>query len=251
MHLFRGVVTKHNLRMDTKPNNGSRQPIVASAHANLARPTLSGHMRTRINFGVPHLLSAALFSRATKALEAKHQGEPLGEFWEDVLAQATAAVFTSVAGLESYANELFADHQWMFPTIRSDLVKALWDVYERRTLLEKFDLALTLQQLPALDRKAQFFQDADLLIRLRNSLVHFKPEWEDERVKHDRLSAELAKRFPSSPFTPGAPLFPMAWASHACTAWAVTSVLTFIQEFEKAAKLPARIDKFIARISNH
>jgi hypothetical protein len=237
--------------MDTKPPNETPQPIAATVAVTLARPTLSGHMRTRINFGVPHLLSAALFSRATKALEVKHQGEPLGEFWEDVLAQATAAVFTSVAGLESYANELFADHQWMFPTIRSDLVKALWDVYERKTLLEKFDLALTLQQLPPLDRKAQSFQDADLLIRLRNSLVHFKPEWEDERVKHDRLSAELLKRFPSSPFTPGAPLFPMAWASHACTAWAVTSVLTFIQEFETAAKLPARIDKFIARISNH
>lgn len=237
--------------MDPISSNDSSPAVTATLNVTLPPLQVSMRARSRVNFGVPHLLSSASFSRATKALEIEHHGEPLGAFWDDVLAQATASIFTAVAGLESYANELFADRQWMFPAIRPDLLKALWDVYERKTLLEKFDLALMLQQLPLLDRKAKFFQDADLLIRLRNALVHFKPEWDDEREKHQHLSSELARRFPASPFIPAAPLFPMGWASHACTAWAVSSVLNFIQEFEKAAKLPGRIDKFIARIGDH
>lgn len=243
-------------RVNALPNMTTPVPpplssATASISISLPPLTMRAMVRQRINFGVPHLLSAAAFSRATKALEVKHQGEPFGPMWSDILAQATASVFTAVAGLESYANELFADHRSIFPDVRPDLLKALWDVYEKRAMLDKFELALSLKQLPGLDRKAVFHKDADLLIRLRNSLVHFKPEWPDEEEKHAALASELAKRIKASPFTPTSPLFPMAWASHSCTAWAVSTVLAFIKSFEQAAKIPGRIDPFLPALADH
>ncbi|MEJ1165557.1 hypothetical protein V9K97_17750 [Variovorax sp. CCNWLW186] len=211
---------------------------------------MAATMRTRVNFGVPHLISAALFSRQTKALEQFHHGEVFGPFWNDILANATATVFTSVAGLESYANELFADRASVFPGIPDETLRAEWRKVERGGLLEKFNLALRSRSAPELSEQDAAWSDVVTLIRLRNALVHFKPEWADAQVVHADLSAKLAQHFAPSPFTPAEPLFPMAWASHACTAWAVQTVLKFIVHFEGCAGLTNRIGPFLSRLSD-
>jgi hypothetical protein len=62
----------------------------------------------------------------------------LGKFWNDIFANATATVFASVAALESYANELFIDHEKVFPELKSEVVAKLWELYEQKPPLEKF-----------------------------------------------------------------------------------------------------------------
>lgn len=230
---------------------GQTPDVTVTTHIVLPKPTISMTVRQRINMGIPHLLSAAQFSRATKQLETLHAGQEFGHFWDEILAQATATVFTAVAGVEAYANELFADRASTFPNVRADVLKPLWDAYERKPLLEKYELALVLRESAAIDRKGQIYQDAELLIRLRNALVHFKPEWTDERVKHEHLSIELGKRVIASPFTPAAPLFPMAWAGHSCTSWAVKCAVALILEFQRLAGLAGRIEPFLDRLENH
>ena len=217
----------------------------------LDKPTMSATLRTRINFGVPHLISAALFSRQTRALEQLHHGERFGAFWDEILASATATVFTSVAGLESYANELFADRAPVFPGVAEEHLMTEWRRVERRPLLEKFNLALRSRSAPELSDQDANWSDVATLISLRNALVHFKPEWADEQVMHAELSAKLARCIAPSPFTPAGSLFPMAWAGHDCTAWAVRTVLSFIVHFEGCAGLKNRIEPFLARLSDH
>lgn len=224
--------------------------VVEVAVVKLAALTVQAAGDTRVNLSGPHLLSAASFSRRVGDLEAAHAGKEFGEFWNDIFANATATVFASVAALESYANELFIDHEKVFPELKSEVMAKLWELYEQKPPLEKFDLALLLKSQGSFDRGATPYQDVAALAKLRNGLVHFKPEWFSEQEEHAKLSATLRHRATLSPFfQPTEPLFPRGWASHATAVWVVRSVFDFIVEFERRAQVDARMGKFADRFN--
>lgn len=212
-------------------------------------PTAKMVGRTRTNLSIPHLFSACSFSRRVRELEEQNSGQKFGSFWEDILANATATVLLTVAALESYVNEIFADHEANFQGVRTEVLVKLWDVYETKPLLDKVDLVLLLREKGSIDRSRSPAQDVGLLIKLRNALTHFKPEWFDEQEEHAKLSAQLSGRFLSSSFFSDIePIFPRGWASHGCTAWAVESVVSFIREFEKQGDLQRRLEKFETKL---
>jgi hypothetical protein len=215
-----------------------------------APDTATVFARTRSNFAVVHLLSAASFSRRVGDLEKEHRGETFGAFCEEILAYASATIFATVAGLEAYANELFVDHATTFPELRLEVMAKLWELYEQKSSLEKYEFALLLKGAPAFERGHAPYQDVFALIKLRNGLTHFKPEWSDERAEHAKISAILASRqIVSSEFYPAAEaLFPRGWANHFCTAWAVRSVAAFIDAFERQTKLPPKMKPFQERL---
>ncbi len=200
--------------------------------------------------GVPHLLSAAVLCRRVGDLEAEHTAKEFSEFWHDIFANASGAVFTSIASMESYANELFIDHKTVFPELRVEVMAKLWELFEQKPTLEKFEFALLIKNAPAFDRGASPYQDVSAIIRLRNGLIHFKPEWSSEQEEHAKISAILKHRATLSPFFPGTePLFPSGWTSHATVKWVVQSVLTFMLEFEQRAKIEPRMAKFKDRFN--
>jgi hypothetical protein len=205
--------------------------------------------RTRTNFGVLHLLSAASLSRELGESERNHRGEPFGNFWEgEILAKATAAVLMAVAGLEAYANELFVDHSTTFPELPVEVMAKLWELYEQKPPLEKYEFAVLLKSAPPLDRGLPLYQNVAALIKLRNGLTHYKPEWSDELVDHAKISSALSGRIVASEFFPGEALFPRSWANHSCTKWAVQSVATFIDLFERQTKVKPIMAQFQERL---
>lgn len=224
--------------------------IEAQAVLELAPDRVQGRGDTRVNLGVPHLLSAAVLCRRVGELEAEHAGKEFGEFWHNIFANASGAVFASVAALESYANELFIDHKTIFPELRVEVMAKLWELYEQKPTLEKFEFALLLKSGPAFDRGASPYQDVSAIVRLRNGLIHFKPEWFSEQEEHAKLSALLKHRATLSPFFPVVePLFPRGWTSHATAKWVIQSVLTFILEFEQRTNVDQRMAKFKDRFN--
>jgi hypothetical protein len=221
--------------------------LTATALITEAPDIMSATVRTRMNYAVPHLMSAAMFSRRVGEIEAKHSGQALGPFWDEILAYATATVLLSAAGLESYANELFVDMDQNFPGVGKELLETLWSAYEEKRVLEKFDLALLLRGAPRLVAGAEPFQGVHALVRLRNALIHFKPEWEP--AEHKQLSSRLGNFFKPSEFLASDQgLFPRAWASHDCTMWALSAVLRFIEHFEDRAGLPHKMADFSGRL---
>jgi hypothetical protein len=206
----------------------------------LGAVTLTATLSTRVNQAIPLLLGGARFSRAVKSIECANQSQPFGEFWEEIRDNAVACIFFVSASLESYTNELFSDRDQVFADHKMKVLEKFWKTFERKSSLEKFNLALILRDKEEMDEKSHTYKAMTAVIKLRNALTHFKPEWSHSYDKHLKLSKELEGYFAPSGITGDKLIFPMAWAGHSCTSWAVNTTVTFLKEFEVAADVPNR-----------
>ena len=204
---------------------------------------MTATLSTRVNNAIPFLMAAARFSRAVKAVEDANSTEPFGEFWEEIRSNAVACILLVAAALESYTNELFSDRDKVFADQKMKVLEKLWKTFERKPSLEKFNMALLLRDKPEIDEKSDTYRAVSAVLKLRNALTHFKPEWSHAPDKHQKLSKELEGYFsPSRIFKGDQFIFPSAWAGHSCTSWAVQTTVKFFQDFEMLADLPDRTD---------
>ena len=241
------LLRPQNLTLE-RMNPPSPTAFAASVTESLSL-TDTASAKVRANLSLSHLLSAAILCRSVGRLEAANSGASLGPFWDELQASAVATVLVAVSSLEAFANELFIDHAQTFPAVQADLMAKLWERYESQPILEKLEFAMLLRGQAAIDRGASPYQDIAAVIKLRNALTHYKPEWSDERGEHAKLSKALRMRAVSSPFFPATePLFPRAWASHGTTVWAVQSVIDFVVMFESRAGLDSRIAPFLPQL---
>lgn len=148
-----------------------------------------------------HLISATALTRFSFQLESRLlAGESEGVFSQERRACVTGAILTSVAFLEATANELFSDAADVVPGIpgaasstlmlgrlnglTADTIqryRAMWKLSVPRRanyqVLNKFEIALALADKEPFDRGSRVYQEAALLIKLRNSLIHYEPSW--------------------------------------------------------------------------
>ena len=201
----------------------------------------SARARHRVQFTLPHYMAAAEYARAVIQIERENHGAPFGPFWDRITRSAISCVLSLAAGLESHVNELFVDRAQTFPSLDSKLMDELWRSYERESILFKYKVALRLRTgSDHLILSRYPGQAVDLLIDLRNALVHFKPEWSDESDEHSDLSDRMRHKFTPSPWLSTEQLFPRAWQSASCMRWALRACLDFTEEFEKLAQLSER-----------
>jgi hypothetical protein len=156
-------------------------------------------------------------------------------------AYVTDAVFSAVAFLEAAVNEVFDDVADAHPGYVDPLspecrrqMKGLWDEsIERRSALEKCQLALLCAQSTVFERGKPPYQDADLLIKLRNRLTHARAETWFTDDKKDKLSEALKKKFGPSRLMQNSanPYFPDHCLGAPCAAWAVHAAIAFADDF--------------------
>ena len=206
-------------------------------------------LRQRMNFAVQHLMAAARFSRHVGRIESENVGAPFGPFFDELLAYSSACVLSSVAALEAYANEFFADAPQNIPNVKRPVLEQLWRLIEREPILEKFDIALTFCGAARLDRNREPVQSVKVLIRVRNEFTHFKPEWLDDPDIHESLSKQLQGKFTPSVYrASNIPIFPMGMATHDCTKWVIQSCLGFAREFERLGGFVPKFEMFEDRL---
>src|SRR4051794_33549716 len=128
--------------MNSENTTVTPPPITGHVAETLGPLVTTATASVRMNFAVQHMLAATRFSRRVAAVEREHAAEPFGEFWDEVLHNATGCVLTAVASLEAYANELFFDRATAFPGYSSELLDKLWETFEQKPILEKFGFAL-------------------------------------------------------------------------------------------------------------
>tara|TARA_R110000851_G_scaffold176888_2_gene323645 strand:- start:2705 stop:3361 length:657 start_codon:yes stop_codon:yes gene_type:complete len=199
----------------------------------------------RPGFALAHIRTAAKLSKLCRNVEIENEGEKFGPFFDDLTDYSTACVMSCVASLEAYINEIFIDRNKHFESHDINLMHDLWDVLEKKSVLDKFQFALLLKNKKKLDSALKAVDHIKILIKLRNSLVHFKPEWVHLQKEHDKIGKALNGKFEMSPFLrTSEPIFPLRCMSYSMTNWAIRSSYDFIEEFSKASKIENRIHKF-------
>jgi hypothetical protein len=242
-------MTESQGTQNPEKRSGHPRVIEAVMQATLAPITLAAKATSRMNFSVQHLLAAARLAEEVDAVETANAGAEFGPFYDVILGSSVGCIVLASAALEAYVNEVFADRSKHFSAGDQMLLDLLWGEYEQKRVLDKFDLALRLKIGTALDRGTSTTQAADRLIRLRNALTHFKPEWFDDPDEHAKLSEKLEGYVGRSPWLPNEPLFPRAWATRSTTSWAISTVVAFIARFSADSGILDRVAKFSDRLS--
>jgi len=206
-------------------------------------------VRTRMNLGFHHLSAACRFSARVGQVEAENYGQAFGSFWEEILHNSLGVAVQTVAALESYVNEMYFEGAVLERGLNSAAALELAEMVDKETILRKYAIALSISAKKRLDKGATPTQNADALIKLRNAVVHFRPEWFGEKSKHDKLSNELQHKFQPSVFLPNEPIFPRAWASHSFTVWALKSTVEFIEHFHSESGLVSPIEPYRPQLS--
>lgn len=214
----------------------------------LGSATMEATIRTRTGLALHHLLAAGRCAAQVSVLESENNGKPLGPFWDEIFQNSLGVVTLSVAALECYANELWFEQVPVRPDLNETAAVQISELVDRESILKKYSLALALRTGRNLELGCEPVQNADSLIKLRNGVVHFRPEWFDSQIEHERLSKRLNGKFSSSEFLPNEPIFPRAWATGNFASWAIRSTVNFLDYFYTESGYPSPIEKFKPRI---
>ena len=192
--------------------------------------------------------SAALFSRKAQAIEALDPTGVTEVVRMEHRSYAIGAVIAAAAYLEAAINELYLEavdrNQNTFPPGRlrlAELMCHVWADVEQMTVLTKYQVALSLAETSPYPKGENPYQAVDSLLRLRNALVHYKPEWDTELEEHRKLEERLANRFRESRLSSsGHAFFPHRCLGHGCAAWSTKTAVEFYRDFRERLGLNMR-----------
>ena len=211
--------------------------------------SLSGETSARLkhSFSRQHLAAAAYFARRSADIEASLVA-PNEDEKSQHRAYVTGTILSAVAFLESSVNEFYLEavdnNKNPLGSLSDSAVSSLasaWPQVESLEILEKFQKALNIASLPQFNKGNPPFQDAASLVKLRNALVHYKSEWDDQAIVHSSLKQRLAVRFKPNPYAPtGSLWFPHLCLGAGCASWSVDTATSFLHEFCSRMTIPRR-----------
>lgn len=199
------------------------------------------------HFSKQHFTAAQHFAELAASLQEKE-----GITAKDKSAHracVTGAIVFSVAFLEASINELFQDAVDGNQTGLSGLsdhqvavLAELWKEVEPRKVIEKYQIALVVGGKPKFEKGKEPFQGAESLVKIRNALIHYKPEWDDNQDDHKKLQGRLENRFPLNPWaSPNSLWFPHQCLGAGCAEWAVKNASDFMRVFCTRLGIPSRL----------
>jgi hypothetical protein len=201
-----------------------------------------------------HYMSPQLIWGARHSAELCEEREKLLSSTDTVIdhphrSYAINAVLSAVAFLEALVNELYEDAgddkqaqpgariSKLDPNTRK-LMAEFWKATEAENknvkVLQKFQTALVFAGQPEMDKGKNPYQDTQLLIALRNRLVHFKPAWHYYDDPAD-FGQKLRGRFPQSRLL--SPNDASDWSIRAlgagCAWWAFNTSVAFADDWTR------------------
>lgn len=224
-----------------------------------------------------HIKAAAHFANLSYDIEDKYDdSQDSSELFEKHRSYVMGSIITTVSYLEATINELFTDvadgvysngldhnvvalmaRMWKLEIKPPNTTKVA-QIYSplddlKPSVLQKFQIALTLASKDLFDTGKAPYQDVHYLILLRNALIHYKPEWigtgEKYKDTKDTLSEKLRKKLKSriqtiNPMRREADVFfPHQCLGYGCAKWAVESSVKFSDEFFSKIGLPSNLNQ--------
>ena len=186
-----------------------------------------------------HISAARHFRDLAEAVE--NECSPFGDNFappEYSHSWAAAIVFSAMA-LEAYVYELMTYPDRFEPPLATAIVFGANDHWKE--VLERYSLVFERVNGRKLDTSRGPAQAAQVLIKLRNALVHSKAEWRDKAAVSEALRSACRKRFTLNPFLAGEHFFPDQCMSASSAAWAVRTAEIFLTYFSKATNARANM----------
>ncbi|MGQ0642632.1 MAG: hypothetical protein ACT4P6_17965 [Gemmatimonadaceae bacterium] len=163
-------------------------------------------------------------------------------------AYVTGSILSSVAFLDASINELYLElhgartrERTRLPRRVAAVLGRFWSHVENAPVLQRYQVVLAVADAERFDERRTPFQDADSLMKLRDALVHCRPERPESRRRVRALEQRLHARFSENPLASAdSPWFPDICLSTACAEWTVHTVDAFSDEFCRRMSLPPR-----------
>ena len=200
-------------------------------------PSVGPTLTTRYNFTGQFLRGGRILAKRaleieegsswplTDELHVEHRANVVG-----AIVQAAMALEAQIAVVVLHGPAAHLSSAGIDRAIR-DRVTAAGDELERGETLEKYNRVLTLLGKPEFDRGRRPYQSADLLVRARNELVHYKARWNNDArlLKWNRgLRAVRIRTLPGRSVTEDPHNW---WLVSSFAVWAIDSAEALILEF--------------------
>jgi hypothetical protein len=194
----------------------------------------SARMTTRYSFTAQYIGGSAIL--ASRAAEIERQATPTGASRAEHRALVVGSVVQASSALETALAEILmhgpGHHLGTngLDVEARDFIRPLGEVIDRHPgVLERWRVVLHVLKKPELVRGEWPYQDADLLVGLRNELVHYRSHWEGEMHKRSLLSGLRAKKFRPPAFVKGnVNDFPHNILGADCARWACQTAVDFL-----------------------
>lgn len=217
-------------------------------HSGKIVPQGSLGLTVKTHLSANHILAASLFARWCGEIESENQNQTSLSQDLDIEHRSLAigTPIEAVAFLETAINELYMAAQDNDPNVFANadpllpkLMVQLWEELEEKRILTKYQTTLLLAQKPKFSAGEPPLQLTAHLIALRNALVHYKPEWDNQLKAHKSIEDRLGKAFPTNPFAgKNKAFFPSQCLGYGCAAWSVRTAWAFVKEFYSRMELP-------------
>lgn len=196
-------------------------------------------LNRRYNMTIQYLLAMKLLLTHGYQAEQSYLGKPFGDFFTDIRSYISTTIILAGSMLEANIYERFMDVKDNLLVINDyDLSKLnkRWKKIEKcSSILCKYKefAALSGKNFENSDVK---YQEIEKLVRVRNALVHYVPQWDFEKTPLNEIEisiSEISTSVEYSPFIPSSePCFPNKCMSASFGQWAVNASLDFVKYFE-------------------
>jgi hypothetical protein len=201
--------------------------------------TTHNNLSARYNFTHQYLSAAKDFAANAETIERRHSVRPpSAKALSKHIAAVTSTVFHAVAAIEAevwtVTNHGPGHHLGSngVDQVAVARLKPVIHLLDRESLPEKCNVVLDLLGKAPISKGSAAFQDARLLIRLRNELIHYKSQWDHEVDQRTLVRGLVAKRFSIPPFRRDAsPIFPKQILGADCAKWASATAPKFLNIF--------------------
>ncbi|MFB2917431.1 hypothetical protein [Aerosakkonema funiforme] len=211
-------------------------------------------IRSRLSFS--HLKASAHLARLSYEIEAADDGKHSTESFYVHRAYVIGSIITATSYLEASINECLAalkegDSSIKLSADAAALMKIMWeDIDLKKKILEKYQILLTLTE-NEFDTGKEPYESTSYLIKLRNALVHYKPEWVGtgdvyEKTFSEKLRKNLENKIKKLNPLAGAgdcAFFPHKCLGYGCAKWAVETSIKFTDEFFSKMGLPSNLNE--------
>lgn len=169
---------------------------------------------------------------------------------------ACAVIMQCAAALETESHEICAhgpaSHLGSNDIDRevTPFLSPLADIVDDQSTMKRFSLILHVLRKQSIDAGTEPYQSAALVVRLRNEIVHYKSRWGADIESASLFRSLLAKRHRDPPFTdPRMNFFPLRCLSADCAAWALVSVVAFLEHVYRQLEVPSRFAGYRASLN--